>query len=421
MGLVAAQSKPIVIRAARMFDGVGDRVVSPGLVVVLGEKIRGVGAGAEIPAGSEVIDLGDATILPGFMDAHTHLTLTYESDYRKQQMDLLQKTVAEQALDAAAVARVTLIAGFTTVRDVGGPDFIDVGLRNAIAAGKVPGPRMLVSTNAIGATGGHCDNAAGFRLGLFGRESGIQDGVANGPDQMRLAVRFNIKYGADVIKTCATGGVISLTDDVDTPQLTQAELDAMVDEAHALRRKTAAHAHGAAGAKRAIRAGIDSIEHGSFLDDEALDMMKARGTYYVPTMMAAQGLREVLEKGYFPPQIAAKARAAMAALDQTVAKAIAKQVKIALGTDSGVYPHGRNAEEFAQMVRVGMKPMDALKAGTSVDAQLLGIFEKTGSLEAGKWADIVAVPGNPMENIHATEKVMFVMKEGTVYKNIGRR
>ena len=421
MGLVAAQSKPIVIRAARMFDGVGDRVVSPGLVVVLGEKIRSVGAGAEIPAGSEVIDLGDATILPGFMDAHTHLTLTYESDYRKQQMDLLQKTVAEQALDAAAVARVTLIAGFTTVRDVGGPDFIDVGLRNAIAAGKVPGPRMLVSTNAIGATGGHCDNAAGFRLGLFGRESGIQDGVANGPDQMRLAVRFNIKYGADVIKTCATGGVISLTDDVDTPQLTQAELDAMVDEAHALRRKTAAHAHGAAGAKRAIRAGIDSIEHGSFLDDEALDMMKARGTYYVPTMMAAQGLREVLEKGYFPPQIAAKARAAMAALDQTVAKAIAKQVKIALGTDSGVYPHGRNAEEFAQMVRVGMKPMDALKAGTSVDAQLLGIFEKTGSLEAGKWADIVAVPGNPMENIHATEKVMFVMKEGTVYKNIGRR
>ncbi len=415
-GLAAAQSKPIVIKAARMFDGVSDRVVSPGLVVVLGEKIRGVGAGAEIPPGSEVIDLGDATILPGFMDAHTHLTLAYDSDYRRQQMDLLQKTIAEQALDAAAVARVTLMAGFTTVRDVGGPDFIDVGLRNAIAAGKVPGPRMLVSTNAIGATGGHCDNAAGFRLGLFGRESGIQDGVANGPDQMRLAVRFNVKYGADVIKTCATGGVISLTDDVDTPQLTQAELDAMVDEAHALRRKTAAHAHGAAGAKRAIKAGIDSIEHGSFLDDEALDMMKARGTYYVPTMMAAQGLREVLEKGYLPPQIAAKARAAMAALDQTVAKAITKQVKIALGTDAGVYPHGRNAEEFAQMVRVGMKPMDALKAGTSVGAQLLGLFDKTGSLEAGKWADIVAVPGNPVENIHAAEKVTFVMKEGTVYK-----
>ncbi len=418
--LASGQSKPIVIKAARMFDGVGDRVVSPGLIVVLGEKIRGVGAKAEIPAGSEVIDLGDATILPGFMDAHTHLTLPYDLNYLKQQMDGLTKTVAEQALDASVTARVTLMAGFTTVRDVGGPDFIDIGLRNAIASGKVPGPRMLVATNAIGATGGHCDNAAGFKFGLFGRESGIQDGVANGPDQMRLAVRFNVKYGADVIKTCATGGVLSLTDDVDTPQLTQAEMDALVDEAHALRRKTAAHAHGAAGAKRAIRAGIDSIEHGSFLDDEALDMMKARGTYYVPTMMAAQGLREILEKGSVPPQVAAKARAAMAALDATVAKAIAKQIKIALGTDAGVYPHGRNPEEFAQMVRVGMKPLEALKAGTSVDAQLLGLFEKTGSLEAGKWADIVAVPGNPVEDIHATEKVMFVMKEGTVFKSARR-
>jgi imidazolonepropionase-like amidohydrolase len=418
-GLAPAQSRPIVIKAARMFDGVGDRVVSPGLVVVLGEKIRGVGARAEIPDGSEVIDLGDATILPGFMDAHTHLTMPFDFDFRKQQMDGLTKTVAEQALDSSVNARITLMAGFTTVRDVGSSEFLDVGLRNAIASGKVPGPRMLVALNAIGATGGHCDNAAGFKFGLFGRESGIQDGVANGPDQMRLAVRFNIKYGADVIKTCATGGVLSLTDDVDTPQLTQAELDAMVDEAHALRRKTAAHAHGAVGAKRAIRAGIDSIEHGSFLDDEALDMMKARGTYYVPTMMAAQGLREVLEKGYVPPQIAAKARAAMASLD-AVGKTIAKQIKIALGTDAAVYLHGRNPEEFAQMVRVGMKPIDALKAGTSVDAQLLGLFEKTGSLEAGKWADIVAVTGNPLEDIHATEKVVFVMKEGTVFKNAKR-
>lgn len=409
-------SKPIVIKAARMFDGVSDRVVSPGLVVVLGEKIRGVGARAEIPAGSEVIDLGDATILPGFIDAHTHLTMPFDMDYRQQELDALKKTVAEQALDSSVNARITLMAGFTTVRDVGSSDFLDVGLRNAIAAGVVPGPRMLVAVTAIGATGGHCDGAAGYKFGLFGRETGIQDGVANGPDQMRLAVRFNIKYGADVIKTCATGGVLSLTDDVDTPQLTQAELDALVDEAHALRRKTAAHAHGASGAKRAIRAGIDSIEHGSFLDDEALDMMKARGTYYVPTMMAAQGLREVLEKGYVPPQIAVKARAAMTSLDSVVAKAIAKQIKIALGTDAAVYPHGRNPEEFAQMVRVGMRPVDALKAGTSVDAQLLGLFEKTGSLEAGKWADIVAVPGNPLEDIHATEKVMFVMKEGTVFK-----
>lgn len=416
-GLAAAQSRPIVIKAARMFDGVSDRVVSPGLVVVLGEKIRGVGANAEIPAGSEVIDLGDATILPGFIDAHTHLTMAFDMDYRRQQFAVMQKPVAEMALDASVNARITLMAGFTTVRDVGSAEFIDVGLRNAIANGVVPGPRMLVAVNAIGATGGHCDNAAGFRFGLFGKETGIETGVANGPDEIRQAVRFNIKYGADVIKTCATGGVLSLADEVDTAQLTQAELDALVDEAHALHRKTAAHAHGATGAKRAIRAGIDSIEHGSFLDDEALDMMKARGTYYVPTMMAVTGVREVLEKGYLPPQIAAKGRAAMASLDSVVAKAIQKQVKIALGTDAAVYPHGRNAGEFSELVRVGMKPIDALKAGTSVDAQLLGLFDKTGSLEAGKWADIVAVPGNPVENIHAAEKVMFVMKEGTVYKN----
>jgi imidazolonepropionase-like amidohydrolase len=240
--------------------------------------------------------------------------------------------------------------------------------------------------------------------------------VANGPDQMRAAVRFNIKYGADIIKTCATGGVLSPTDDVDTPQLTQAELDALVDEAHALRRKTAAHAHGAEGAKRAIRAGIDSIEHGTFMDDEALDMMKARGTYYVPTQLAVQGLRETLEKGYFPPLIAAKARLAMASLDGTVQRAIQKGVKVALGTDAAVYPHGRNAEEFGLLVKNGMKPIDALKAGTSVDAQLLGIFATTGSIETGKSADIVAVPGNPVDNIRQTEKPVFVMKEGVVYK-----
>ena len=405
-----------MLRAAHMFDGVSDRVVSPGLIVVLGDKIRGVGANAEIPANSEVIDLGDATLLPGFIDAHTHLTDFYNPDTRQQELDSLKRSPAERALLASVNARVTLMAGFTTVRDVGSGDFVDVAMRNAIRAGAIPGPRMLVSVNAIGATGGHCDDGAGFRYGLFGHETNLEQGVANGPDQMRAAVRFNIKYGADIIKTCATGGVLSPTDDVDTPQLTQAELDALVDEAHALRRKTAAHAHGAEGAKRAIRAGIDSIEHGTFMDDEALDMMKARGTYYVPTQLAVQGLRETLEKGYFPPLIAAKARLAMASLDGTVQRAIQKGVKVALGTDAAVYPHGRNAEEFGLLVKNGMKPIDALKAGTSVDAQLLGIFAITGSLETGKSADIVAVPGNPVDNIRQTEKPVFVMKEGVVYK-----
>jgi imidazolonepropionase-like amidohydrolase len=312
------------------------------------------------------------------------------------------------------------MAGFTTVRDLGSEDFIDVGLRNAIRDGIIPGPRMLVSVHALGSTGGHCDPTAGYApLLLFGRETGILDGVINSPDQAREAVRFNIKHGADVIKTCATGGVLSLTDDVDTPQLTQAELDALVDEAHALRRKTAAHAHGAIGAKRAIRAGIDSIEHGTFLDDEALDMMKARGTYFIPTLMASQGLREQLASGgYLPPAVEKKARLAMEAISSTVRKAINRGVKIGLGTDAAVYPHGRNGEEFHQLVDLGMKPIDALKTGMSVDAHLLGLPD-LGTLEPGKVADIVACPGNPEETIRRVEKITFVMKEGIIYRQDG--
>jgi len=414
--IVAAADKTTVLKAAHLFDGKGDHVVSPGVVVITGGKIVAVGPNAAIPAGAEVIDLGDATLLPGFMDAHTHLSDPYTLDYRQEELDLLKKTVAERALDATETVRKTLMAGFTTVRDLGSQDYIDVGLRNAIREGKIPGPRMLVSVHALGATGGHCDPTAGFAPMLFGRETGVTDGVINSADQAREAVRFNIKHGADVIKTCATGGVLSLTDDVDTPQLTQAELDALVDEAHALRRKTAAHAHGASGAKRAIRAGIDSIEHGTFLDDEALDMMKQRGTYYIPTMMAVEGLKEKLTDGFLPPAIDKKARLAMASLQATVRKAIAKGVKIGLGTDAAVYPHGRNAEEFHQLVDMGMKPVDALKAGTSADADLLGIADTTGSLEAGKLADIVACPGNPEQNIRQVEKVFFVMKEGTIFR-----
>src|SRR5712664_1961033 len=390
--------KTYVLKAARMFDGKSNALSTPGLVVVTGGKIAGVGAQSTIPAGAETIDLGDATLLPGFIDAHTHLTSMYSDDWKQNLIDGLQKTVAERALDASANARVTLMAGFTTVRDVGSSDFLDVGLRNAIRDGVVPGPRMLVTVHALGSTGGHCDHSGGFRPGLFGRETDPLDGVINGPDQARYAVRLDHKYGADMIKVCATGGVLSLTDDVDTPQLTQAELDAIVDEAHALRRKTAAHAHGNEGAKRAVLAGIDSIEHGSFLDDEALDMMKQRGTYLVPTLMAIQGIQEKFDRGvYMPPAIEAKARAAIAAIHLTFQRALAKGVKIGLGTDAGVYPHGRNAEEFHQMVDLGMKPVDALKAGTSSDAELLGLADKIGTLESGKLADIVAVPGDPVQ------------------------
>jgi imidazolonepropionase-like amidohydrolase len=410
-------SKSYVLKAARMFDGKSNALVTPGLVVVTGDKIAGVGGGTPIPAGAEVIDLGDATLLPGFIDAHTHLTMQYTTDYKQAALNNLQKTIPEMALDSIANARVTLLAGFTTVRDVGSHDFLDVGLRNAIRDGKVIGPRMLVCVHAIGSTGGHCDET-GFRAGVFGHETGPEQGVINGPEQARYAVRLNRKYGADVIKVCATGGVMSLADDVDTPQLTQEELNAIVDEAHALRRKTAAHAHGAEGAKRAIRAGIDSIEHGSFLDDEALDMMKQRGTFYVPTLMALQGLQEQMDSGmYIPPAVRAKAELAEASLHKTFQKALAKGVKIGLGTDAAVYPHGRNAEEFHQMTDLGMKPIDALKAGMSSDAELLGLADKIGTLETGKYADVVGVPGDPVQNIRETEHVFFVMKAGVIYKN----
>jgi imidazolonepropionase-like amidohydrolase len=377
----------------------------------------GVGAGVKTPEDAEVIDLGDATLLPGFIDAHTHLTMAYSEDYAKATLDGLRKPIPEMALDASVNARITLMAGFTTVRDVGSEHYLDAGLRNAINRGVVPGPRMLVAVHAIGATGGHCDDT-GWREGAVGPETGPEKGVVNGADEARRAVRLAHKYGATVIKTCATGGVLSLADAVDTPQLTQAELDALVDEAHALRLKAAAHAHGAEGAKRAIRAGIDSIEHGSFLDDEALDMMKQKGTYYVPTLMAAQGLSEQIQKGVaMPPAIKVKAEDAIAHVHQAFQKSVAKGVKIALGTDAAVYPHGRNAEEFHQMVDLGMKPIDALKAGTSNDADLLGLANKIGTLEAAKLADVVAVPGDPVKNIRQTEHVIFVMKEGVIYKN----
>ena len=269
-------------------------------------------------------------------------------------------------------------------------------------------PRMLVAVHAIGSTGGHCDSENGFRPDLFGRESGPEDGIINNPDEGRRAVRYNVKYGADVIKICITGGVLSLTDAVDVPQLTQEEANAIVDEAHA---------HGAEGAKRAVRAGIDSIEHGAFLDDEALDMMKAHGTFYIPTLMAVEGGKEILTKGGYPPTVAAKMTAASESINQVVRKAIAKGVRIGMGTDAAVYPHGRNTEEFHLLAALGMSPLDALRAGTSVDAELLGMQTSIGTLETGKFADVIAMPGDPTQNIRQTEKVFFVMKGGVIYRN----
>lgn len=409
--LVSAQSNVTAIKAARLFDGRSGRISQPGLIVITGDKITQVGGMA--PTVAKTIDLGDATLLPGFIDAHTHLSMTFNPDYNGARLAGLSRTIPEQTLRAAENAKRTLMAGFTTVRDVGSADFIDVGLRNAINAGVIPGPRMLVAVHALGSTGGHCDDSAGFRPDLFGRETGPEDGVINSAEQARYAVRYNIKYGADLIKTCATGGVLSPTDDVDVPQLSQAELNALVDEAHALRRKTAAHAHGSEGAKRAIRAGIDSIEHGTFLDDEALHMMQSAGTYLVPTLSVRSGLAE----SKFPPLVQQKVDVTVKSQDSMVKRALAIGVKIALGTDAAVYPHGNNALEFALMAADGMAPSQSLMAGTTVAAELLGLSSKVGSLATGKQADVVAVPGNPLDDIKVTGSVLFVMKDGVVYRN----
>jgi imidazolonepropionase-like amidohydrolase len=407
---LVAQNNTYVLKAARIFDSASGQVTAPGIVVVSNGLIQSVGGSA--PAGATVLDLGDATLLPGFIDAHTHLSFEFNADYNGDALQSMQRTIPEKAIRATANARKTVMAGFTTVRDVGSEDFIDVGLRNAINAGYVPGPRMLVAVHALGSTGGHCDTG-GFRYGLFGRETTPEDGVINSPDQARYAVRFNVKYGADVIKTCASGGVLSPTDEVDVPQLTQAELNALVEEAHTLHRKTAAHSHGAESSKRAILAGIDSIEHGTFLDDEDMRLMHDRGTFLVPTLTTRVGLAETK----FPALVRAKADRAVKQQDIMVKRALALGVKIALGTDAAVFPHGDNALEFAFMAADGMTPAQSLMAGTSSAAELLGMQDKVGALKPGMLADVVAVPGNPVENIKLTQSVIFVMKDGAILRN----
>jgi imidazolonepropionase-like amidohydrolase len=409
----AAPSTPIVLKAARLFDSVSGKIVDHGMVVVVDKKIQAVGASAPIPADARIIDLGDATLLPGFIDAHVHLASESSSHWYEDWYDGIMRFPAEQALYGAHYAKVTLVAGITTVRDLGSQDYISLGLRNAIAAGVIPGPRMLVVNYAIGSTGGHADQdpVPPQRIAVAGPILG----VCNGPDQCREAVRYQIKYGADAIKFMPSGGVLSLSDPVDNAQLTQEEMNAIVSEAHAWNRKVAAHCHGDKAAKMAIAAGVDSIEHGSFLKDDTLQEMKRKHVYLVATNFAAAWTEQFA--GTFPAVIAAKARAASAAHHQMFQHAVKIGVPLAMGTDAGVEPHGLNAREFSLMTKYGLSPAQALISGTKNGADLLGIADQTGTLQAGKFADIVAVPGNPLSDMTATERPLFVMKEGIIYRN----
>jgi len=414
MAAAAAEPpRPIVLRAARLFDGKSDQLVTGGVAVLVeGGLLRAVGKDLATPAGAEVIDLGDATLLPGFIDAHTHLSFEASDNYYRDEVEDLLRPAAEQAHFAAVYARRTLEAGFTTVRDVGSFELIDVGLRNAIGLGLIPGPRMLVAVHALGATGGHVDGPPYPASRVI--PPGVPEGICNGADACRASVRYQAKAGADVIKVAASGGVLSLADAVDSPQLTLAELTAIVDEAHRLGKKVAAHCHGDVAARTAIGAGVDSIEHGSFLKPETLAQMTAKGIYLVPTLMAGEWTGGKLDK--FPPAIAEKARAALKARSQMFRDALKAGVRIGFGTDSAVSPHGLNAQEFALMVSLGMAPVAALRSATSVDAALLGLSAKLGTIEPGKLADLVAVPGNPLDDIRVTERVLLVMKDGAVVK-----
>ncbi len=423
--VLAADAPPAVIalKAARLFDGKSKTLLPNGVVIVEGNTITAAGSNVAIPPTAQVIDLGDATLSPGFMDAHTHLTADFSGNYNEVRLKMLDENISQLALEMIPNARATLEAGFTTVRDLGAGfpnshDFPDVSLRNAISGGIVNGPRMLVATHGIGATGGHFDGTNGFRDMLFGAEPDWQSGIADGPDAIRKAVRFQVKNGADVIKASVSGGVLSLADEVDVPQLTPAELTALVDETHRLRKKVAVHCHGDASAKEAITAGVDSIEHGSFLKPDTLQSMKQKGTYLTPTLMASEWIMQKI--GNYPPAIQAKGKAATEARSEMFRNAVKIGVKISFGTDAGVFPHGQNAKEFALMTGLGMKPIDALISATSVDAELFGVADKLGTLEKGKLADVIAMPGDPTADITATERVFFVMKDGKIVKNTAK-
>ncbi len=404
-----------LIHAGRLIDGVADGARERVTVVVDGTRIRSVDDGFTAPgAGDEVVDLSGATVLPGFMDMHVHLTSEHS---RTSEIDSIKKSESDRAFDSVVYAERTLLAGFTTVRNLGDQWNTSVALKRAAAAGKVKSPRIFTAGRSIGTRGGHADASNSFGPFLESGDPRL-DTVCNGADDCREAVRQRYKDGADSIKITATGGVLSIAKSGSAPQFTDEELAALISTAHDYGMKVAAHAHGAEGIKRAVRNGIDSIEHGTFLDDEGIRLMKEKGTHYVPTISAGRWVYDkAQDPDYFPAIVRPKALEVGPQIQKTFGKAWKAGVTIMFGTDCGVCAHGDNAREFGNMVEAGMPVMDAIRSATIVPARYLGIDDRLGSVEAGKVADIVAVPGNPLEDVHALERVSFVMKDGVIHRH----
>jgi imidazolonepropionase-like amidohydrolase len=400
--VASAQDAPTLLRAARLLDVRSGRVISNASVLIEGDRIRAINP-ATPPAHARVIDLGDVTLLPGFIDAHTHLSGEIGPNMR---IEPVTETDIDAAFKSAKNGHTTLMAGFTTVRDFGGD--VTVALGRAVERGDVVAPRVVPSRYSLGITGGHCDET-GYAPGIL--EQSVREGIADGPWEVVQAVRYQIKHGAQVIKTCATAGVLSMEGPVGAQQYSYEELKAMVDEAARHGVKVAAHAHGTEGIKAAVRAGVASIEHGSMLDDEAIALMKEHGTWLVPTTYLADRINLAV----LPAPIQQKARTVLPLARASLRKAIAAGVKIAFGTDAAVFPHGENAHEFAVLTSLGMAPLEALRAATIYGADLLGKTDR-GELAEGKLADIIAVRGNPLTDIRATESVVFVMFGGKIVK-----
>ena len=402
--------KRVLVRAGHLLDVKTGKILDNQAILIEGDKVVSVGPapGNQATSGAITINLPNATVLPGLIDAHTHLT----GDPKNIGYQSLGISVPRDALTGAKNARLTLQAGFTTVRNVGATGYSDVAVRDAINAGDIPGPRMLVSGPALSITGGHCDNNL-----LPYEYHATSDGAADGIEAVQHKVREIIKYGADLIKICATGGVLSKGDDPQASQYTLEEMKAIVADAHRLGRKVAAHAHGAQGIRWASEAGVDSVEHASYIDDAAIVELKKNGTYLVPTLYLGDWFMENAEKNRVPDFLLVKAKAVMPAARKNVAHAFASGVKVAFGTDAAVYPHGLNAHEFGVMVKLGLTPLQAIQAATVNDADLLGWSDKVGTIEAGKWADIIAVDGDPLKDVTTLEHVKLVMKGGDIVKN----